>query len=213
MMAGRLRRTALAVSVAAAVMVAVLTPHAAGSSSLSPAVDTASIQQFTVPATVITTPVERSIGFDVRVIPAISWPVPTEVSSPFGHRTCGADQPCSTMHAGVDLAPGTGILVRAAAAGTVTAVDRSGSTLLGVNITIAHDLDGEKLATVYGHLQEGSTTVDVGDNLTRGQAIATIGDTGRSYGVHLHFEVRPGGGAPVDPVTWMAVHGALPYPG
>ena len=56
------------------------------------------------------------------------------------------------------------------------------------------------IATGYAHLQRVGTTV--GASVTRGQVIGAVGNTGNSFGCHLHFEVRRGG-TPVDPVPYL----------
>ena len=44
--------------------------------------------------------------------------------------------------------------------------------------------------TLYAHMKYGSVTVKVGDRVSRGQVIGYMGNTGYSFGAHLHFEVR-----------------------
>jgi len=64
-------------------------------------------------------------------------------------------------------------------------------------VEIAH---GNGLVTRYAHAEH--TLVSVGDQVQRGQAIATVGSTGRSTGPHLHYEVRIDG-EPVDPERFL----------
>lgn len=61
---------------------------------------------------------------------------------------------------------------------------------------------GNKIHTLYGHLKYGSLKVKVGDNVKQGQVIALMGDTGRSSGVHLHFEYRIDG-VKKDPIKYL----------
>ena len=52
--------------------------------------------------------------------------------------------------------------------------------------------------------------VSVGDAVRGGEAIGTVGSTGNVTGPHLHLEVRPGAGDPVDPFTALLEHGVTP---
>lgn len=108
----------------------------------------------------------------------LQWPASGIVSSEFGPRW-------GRNHNGLDVAAGTGTPVVAAASGVVTWAGPKGS--FG-NLVM---LDHGGLTTLYAHLN--SVDVGVGDRVTKGQRVATVGSTGRSTGPHLHFEVRVGG--------------------
>ena len=97
------------------------------------------------------------------------------------------------FHAGRDIRMAYGQDVHSAAAGTVTfAGERSG---YGTTVEVDH---GGGLVTRYAHLS--APAVSVGQAVASGQVIASSGNSGRSTGPHLHFEVLDHGQA-VDPAT------------
>ncbi len=99
------------------------------------------------------------------------------------------------FHKGVDFASDSGSKVVSVATGVVTfAGERAG---YGQLIEINH---GNGLVTRYGHNER--TLVAVGDTVTRGQAIALMGSTGRSTGPHVHFEVLRNG-RQIDPLSFV----------
>jgi len=98
-------------------------------------------------------------------------------------------------HAGIDFAGSEGDIVRSTAAGVVSWVGpRSGYGLL---IEINH---GDGFVTRYGHNK--TAKVKKGDVVKKGQAISTMGNTGRSTGVHVHYEVIKNG-RPTDPAPYV----------
>lgn len=107
------------------------------------------------------------------------------------------------LHAGVDFAGPVGTPIRAPKAGTVTFVGQQQGYGNKVELTLA---DGTVL--YFAHLH--SMSVHKGQSVAAGQTIATLGNTGRSTGPHLHFEVHPGGGGPVDPEPWLRANGVHP---
>jgi murein DD-endopeptidase MepM/ murein hydrolase activator NlpD len=127
--------------------------------------------------------------------PPGSWssPMTGRVSSSFGPRG-------GRLHAGIDLAAPIGTPIYAASSGTVLAAGPA--TGFGKWVKLAH---AGGVTTVYGHID--SWTVTVGQAVQTGQPIGYSGNTGRSTGPHLHFEVRVGGEA-VAPVAFYAAHGA-----
>ena len=60
---------------------------------------------------------------------------------------------------------------------------------LGEYVVVEHNIEGEILMTTYGHLLENSIIVEVGEKVSKNQIIATIGSTGKSTGVHVHFMI------------------------
>ncbi|MBY0009079.1 peptidoglycan DD-metalloendopeptidase family protein [Paenibacillus typhae] len=117
-----------------------------------------------------------------------AWPVSgATLSSSFGERWGRA-------HKGVDLVSGNRT-IKAADAGTVTfAGVQSGYG----NVVIVDHKNG--YVTYYGHLR--SISVSVGQRLEQGGKIGIMGNTGRSTGTHLHFEIRKNGTA-VNPLKYL----------
>lgn len=106
----------------------------------------------------------------------------------------------STVHTGIDLAAPTGTAVGAVGAGVVMSASYDGS--YGNKIVIRHQ-DGTE--TWYAHLN--SIQAQVGQSVQAGTSIGTVGATGNVTGPHLHLEVRPAGGDPVDPRTAFGEQG------
>ncbi|MGP4073981.1 M23 family metallopeptidase [Piscibacillus sp. B03] len=94
-------------------------------------------------------------------------------------------------HNGVDYAQPGYHKIKAVAGGKVTRSYNSDS--YGQCIMIEHTVNGETWESVYAHLRNGSRKVKSGDHVKQGQVIGVMGDTGRSFGQHLHFELHKGG--------------------
>jgi len=116
------------------------------------------------------------------------WPVHGIVTSGYGWRW-------GRLHAGIDIAVGSGTPVVAAAGGTVVIAGWLGG--YGNLVVVDH---GNGTATAYGH--NSAVTVGTGQFVAQGQLIAYSGSTGHSTGPHVHFEVRLGG-VPVDPMGYL----------
>ncbi|MCP3848659.1 MAG: M23 family metallopeptidase [Gammaproteobacteria bacterium] len=99
------------------------------------------------------------------------------------------------MHKGIDVAGKSGSSVLATADGVVIRAEKQ--TGYGKLIEIDH---GYQLSTRYGHNK--TISVKVGDIVKQGQAIATMGSTGRSTGPHVHYEVLRKG-RPVNPQKYV----------
>lgn len=117
----------------------------------------------------------------------LAWPAATyNITSYYGYRSNPFGYGPSEFHAGVDIAGPSGTSIYAADGGTVTHAGWKGS--YGNLIIISH---GNGMETRYAHLS--GFGVSVGQSVSRGQRIASMGTTGRSTGPHLHFEVRING--------------------
>jgi len=121
----------------------------------------------------------------------LASPVEGEVTSPFGPRVHPITGQLA-RHDGLDIAAPEGAPVKAAAAGLVSfAGERGGYG----NLVVLTHADGKR--TYYGHLS--SMSVTAGQKVNEGQTIGAVGNTGRSTGPHLHFEVRDKNNRPADP--------------
>jgi murein DD-endopeptidase MepM/ murein hydrolase activator NlpD len=109
--------------------------------------------------------------------------------SPFSKRT--------RMHHGVDLALPYGSYVLSTAEGIVSAVRRTKS--YGLVIDVKH---GHEVVTRYAHLSKA--LVRRGERICRGEVLGLVGNSGMSTGPHLHYEVRVGGKS-VDPLPLMVL--------
>lgn len=107
--------------------------------------------------------------------------------SPYGGR--------EKMHEGLDIANYPGTAIRAPADGTV--VYAGAKAGYGQTLILDH---GYRLETWYAHTRR--ILVRTGQRVRRGEAIAQLGNSGRSTGPHLHYEVRING-IPVDPLSYI----------
>ena len=112
------------------------------------------------------------------------------ISSTFGYRDFDG-----AFHKGLDLAAGEGTPTYAAADGTVVIAGWSDSA--GNWVVINH---GNGLTTKYMH--HSALCVTAGQTVVKGQQIGYVGNTGNSFGAHLHFQVESGGVA-VDPLGYL----------
>ena len=132
--------------------------------------------------------------------PAIT-PVKGILTSGFGYRSDPVTHGRGD-HQGVDIAAAPGQPVRASADGIVMRAGTIGG--LGKAIYLAH---GYGVTTRYGHMSK--IEVRPGQRVKRGDIIGRVGNTGRSTGYHLHYEVRQDG-QPVNPLVYILDNGGGP---
>jgi murein DD-endopeptidase MepM/ murein hydrolase activator NlpD len=135
-------------------------------------------------------------GGDWRMLadaPSI-WPIEGIVTSSFGER----EDPFNgegAFHAGIDISAPYGTPVRATADGDVSSAAMGAG--YGREVVLDH---GHDLRTLYGHLS--AIAVLPGQHVIRGQVIGYVGQSGRSTGPHLHYEVRVHN-VPVNPHKYL----------
>jgi len=129
-------------------------------------------------------PIKRGSG---RMI----YPINTAISSPFGPRW-------GRLHAGIDLPAPEGTPIRAADSGKVVLLQGVGASGGYGNYTcIQHT---QTMSTCYAHQVRFGTSM--GARVSQGQVMGYVGNTGNSFGAHLHFEVRING-SPVNPLNYL----------
>jgi murein DD-endopeptidase MepM/ murein hydrolase activator NlpD len=126
--------------------------------------------------------------------------VPSDTAAPTQQAAVAAPAPRVMrplfMHDGADLVAPTGMPVYAASDGVVIGAALNG----GYGNWIRIDHQG-KLSTVYGHLSSFAPGIQEGARVSQGELIGFVGNTGRSTGAHLHFEILSNGKA-VDPLVY-----------
>jgi murein DD-endopeptidase MepM/ murein hydrolase activator NlpD len=118
------------------------------------------------------------------------WPVAGIISQKFN-----AGASAEARHEGVDIIAENNALVTAAAAGLVVQAGQDRD--LGRFVKVDHD---HGIQTLYAHLSR--SFVQAGDHLEKGSALGTVGNTGNSFGPHLHYEILIRGKS-VDPEQYL----------
>ena len=132
-----------------------------------------------------------------EVIAPLPWQAPVR-----GYRITGQfgdSGNWSSVHTGLDFAVAEGTPIHAITAGVVTEATYDGA--FGNKVVLTTD-DG----TEIWYCHQAVLVVDVGQRVETGEVIGEVGMTGNTTGPHVHVEVHPGGGDPVDPAASMAAH-------
>lgn len=109
----------------------------------------------------------------------------------------------SRYHTGLDFAAPTGTPIYAIANGVIVSAGYDGAY---GNKTVQRLSDG----TEIWYCHQSAIGVSAGDTVVQGSQIGNVGSTGNVTGPHVHIEVRPGGGDPVDPYASFLYHGVTP---
>jgi murein DD-endopeptidase MepM/ murein hydrolase activator NlpD len=120
------------------------------------------------------------------------WPVNGPITGVFGEARPGH------MHAGIDIAAGEGTPIHAADAGRVVLIQGTGASGGYGNFTCVQHT--ASMSSCYAHQSRIGTSQ--GASVSKGQVIGYVGNTGHSFGAHLHFEVRVNG-APTNPMNYL----------
>jgi murein DD-endopeptidase MepM/ murein hydrolase activator NlpD len=149
-------------------------------------------------------------SFDGERLAAQPFAMPlnyVRVSSAFGYRI----HPVTgehLFHTGVDLTAHVGTPVVAASAGTVQFIGSDGGGY-GKHVVLRH---ARGYTTYYAHLSSFASGLRVGSQVSEGQQLGAVGQTGVATGPHLHFEVRLNN-QPTDPLKLTSRFGAAPLAG
>jgi murein DD-endopeptidase MepM/ murein hydrolase activator NlpD len=140
---------------------------------------------------------ERYVGLAAKMMTSLPfrWPVRGPVNSEFGRRNSPWGTTDAEFHSGLDIGAKRGSQVRAPAPGIVVFAGQHAE--YGTTLIIDH---GGDLKTLYGHLSKIEVAAD--QRVERGQLVAQTGNTGRSSGPHLHYEIQMRG-QPVNPRTYL----------
>ena len=140
----------------------------------------------------------QSVAKPVALRPRPEWSLPVT-----GYRLTGrfgsAGGPWSSTHTGLDFAAPSGTPLLAVADGVVTEAAYDGA--FGYK-TVVRLEDG----TEVWYCHQDQISVSVGESLSAGEVLGYIGTTGNTTGAHLHLEMHPAGGDPVDPYGELAAH-------
>lgn len=140
----------------------------------------------------VTTPRVYKSKLSIQELGMFIWPVPAtrKISSFFGKRR-------GSHHDGIDIPSTTGSHILAAADGKV--IFSGWMRGYGKIIVLKHD---KKYNTVYAH--NSKNFAKKGERVSRGSVIGKIGNTGRSTGPHLHFEIRKSNQV-IDPMKFFEI--------
>jgi len=139
---------------------------------------------------------ERFLGRATRVLAALPsrWPVRGQVNSGYGSRT-SPWLAKSEFHSGLDIGAKVGTPVKSPAPGTV--VFAGVNAEYGQTLIVEH---GNETKSLYGHLSKFNVAVN--QKVQRGDVVALTGNTGRSTGPHLHYEIQVKGQS-ANPTSYL----------
>lgn len=130
----------------------------------------------------------------------VRYPFDQEVvlTDGFGYRTAPVEQ----FHDAQDMAAPHGTPIRAIASGVVIEAGFANDGC-GFGLKLQHLVDGQTLTSRYCHMAESSHSYQIGDVINIGDPAGQVGNTGMSFGPHLHLALRLNG-EPIDPMPYFA---------
>lgn len=151
---------------------------------------------------------EFTAAFPFKPDAVVNYPFHESVklTDTFGYRTAPVEQ----FHDGQDFAAQPGTPVKAIADGVVMEAGMADDGC-GFSVKLQHRIDGKDVTSRYCHMQNGSNELQKGDAVLMGDPIGGVGDTGMSFGAHLHLAIRVAD-APVDPIIFLAKYNRAKRP-
>ena len=125
---------------------------------------------------------------------------PSVLTDGFSYRS----EPVEQFHAAQDFGIAEGTPALAIADGVVSAGPFI-TEACGFALEIQHDIDGKATKSRYCHMQTDSHSWQVGDAIKKGEVVGNVGNTGLSFGAHLHLVIEIEG-VPVDPMPFLATY-------
>ncbi|TCK45180.1 murein DD-endopeptidase MepM/ murein hydrolase activator NlpD [Leucobacter luti] len=143
-------------------------------------------------------------GIDFRSLPDATtrYPFDSEVplTDPFGARAA----PVAGFHDAQDMDAGAGAEIRIVADGVISEAGVAADGC-GFALKVQHRIDGTNVTSRYCHMQDSSHDWRVGDAVQQGDTAGRVGNTGMSFGAHLHLAMRQND-VPIDPLPFLAAH-------
>lgn len=129
----------------------------------------------------------------------VRYPFDQEVvlTDGFGYRTAPVEQ----FHDAQDMAAPHGTPIRAIASGVVIEAGFANDGC-GFGLKLQHLVDGQTLTSRYCHMEDRSHSYQIGDVINIGDPAGRVGNTGLSFGPHLHLALRLNG-EPIDPMPYF----------
>lgn len=125
---------------------------------------------------------------------------PVPLTGNFGYR----EAPVSGFHDAQDMGAGAGTPIRIVASGVVTEAGNA-TDGCGFALKVQHKVGDANVTSRYCHMQENSHSYQVGDVVEIGDQAGLVGNTGLSFGAHLHLAMRVED-VPIDPLPFIAAN-------
>lgn len=148
-------------------------------------------------------PEPREYTFRPEKIVNHPFATPVTLTDGFGYRTYPVEQ----FHDAQDYAAASGTPIHAIADGVVIEAEFS-SDGCGFGLKLEHELNGDEVTSRYCHMEMDSHDFIEGDIVTMGDLVGTVGNTGLSFGPHLHLAIRVND-EPIDPLLFFAEYGSI----